>query len=756
MTPRASDRWFRQLHRLFEIGAVGMLTDAQLLDCFLRRREDGAETAFEELMTRHGPMVLRICRGVLRDQHDAEDAFQAVFLILANRARSIRRRESIASWLFGVAHRVASRARSRSASRRARDLRVAAQTAESYLMVEECHHGVTLHDEIRRLPEGLRAAVTLCYLEGLTYEAAAQQLGVSVGTVRGRLARARQRLRRRLTARGVTIPAGLLIAGIAGQAHAAVPASLAHSTVRIALGFMAGDTAAVLARGVLNSMLLSKFKVAAVLLLIGVAGRHLAWSAATSFVDNKTQADAGQVLDETRTTKPTPAPETPAISPMLRHRLTGMVLVDGTGKTVAGAKLHIHVGDLRHMGGLTESVIESGAGGMFAVDLPVGRVHVEVAEPPAGYYWFRRGPGWVDSLLIAADVAEIHREYHVREGTVWDFQFARGKKLEPVRGFVSGIDVRSHEAFEARADDTGRVHFTLPSEGRVAALTVRESSPSTPQLDTGSFHLRLSWESDFRPADVQQIVEDPRDGHGIRLIDAEQRSATLFTAAPIEPVIENGKLVIRVILPDRELGDFAAVTGQVLDAEDRPVRGARVGLVATRARVSNELQHQSTTNAEGRYRLRDMPRRGIDGKLLSFQIVVAKAGYAGFVSPPIPFNERTGENPQLVEPIRLKPGVVISGIVVDHRGFPVGGASVYTTKPVPYSGLSDTMPTVRADEAGRFTMDYLRTGKTQLTAFDSLGHTVTKQLLVESSQTVVLQFRDETQRDDISAKARAR
>src|SRR3954468_2818673 len=107
MAGSPSDRVLRQVHRLFNMGLVGTMSDAELLDRFVSRRDESAETAFEELVSRHGPMVLRVCRSVLRDAHDAEDALQAVFLVLANRARSIRRRGSVASWLFGVAQRVA-------------------------------------------------------------------------------------------------------------------------------------------------------------------------------------------------------------------------------------------------------------------------------------------------------------------------------------------------------------------------------------------------------------------------------------------------------------------------------------------------------------------------------------------------------------------------------------------------------------------------------------------------------------------------
>ena len=99
----------KQLHRLFNVGAVGTMTDAQLLEWFISRRDDSAAAAFEELVIRHGPMVLSVCQRVLHDLHDAEDGFQATFLVLADRAGSIVRRQSVGSWLFGVAHRVSSR-----------------------------------------------------------------------------------------------------------------------------------------------------------------------------------------------------------------------------------------------------------------------------------------------------------------------------------------------------------------------------------------------------------------------------------------------------------------------------------------------------------------------------------------------------------------------------------------------------------------------------------------------------------------------
>jgi RNA polymerase sigma factor (sigma-70 family) len=326
------------LQRLFNLGAVGTLSDAQLLDRFVSRRDEAAEAAFEELAIRHGPMVLRVCRGVLHDAHDAEDAFQAVFLVLANRAGTVRRSGSVASWLFGVAQRVASRAR-RSATRRHRlDQIIAERTSASDPPSEIDPDWEILHEEIDGLPERLRAPVVLCYLQGLTYAAVAQQLGVSEIAIRGRLARARDRLRHRLTRRGVTVPAGLLAAGAVGPLPSAVPLSLVHSTVRIALGFAAGNTAAVLARGVLNAMLLHQLKVAAMLLALGIGGSFWTWRALAT-ADDKGPARPGNAA---ATTKSSPARPQPALSPTYTYpiTITGRA-VDLDGKPVAGARIYL-------------------------------------------------------------------------------------------------------------------------------------------------------------------------------------------------------------------------------------------------------------------------------------------------------------------------------------------------------------------------------------------------------------------------------
>ncbi len=166
------------LQALFDTGATGALSDSELLGRVAdrRTRDAAAEPAFAALVERHGPMVLRVCRSILRDEHDAEDAFQATFLVLVHRAAAVRRRESAGSWLHGVALRVAAHARADVARRRRHERRAGNVVANRDPRGAESigsELGAIIHEELGRLPERYRAAVVLCYLEGQTCEAAA-------------------------------------------------------------------------------------------------------------------------------------------------------------------------------------------------------------------------------------------------------------------------------------------------------------------------------------------------------------------------------------------------------------------------------------------------------------------------------------------------------------------------------------------------------------------------------------------------------
>src|SRR5579883_289352 len=263
----------RGVEALYTAGTVAGLTDSQLLERFVSRSDDGAEPAFTALVKRHSPMVLRVCRGQLPDVHAAEDAFQATFLILARKARSIQKRGSLASWLYGVACRVARRARIEAARRTARERRSLEMADDPTLSHDEPPDLLPeVQEEVDHLPEKYRAVIVLCYLEGLTHEEAAGQLRVPVGTVKVRLSRGRERLRGRLIRRGLA-PA-LVAATLAAPTHAAVPTPLVDITVKAALKIamvraagMAGLSASVaaLVQGVLRAMFFAKLKAIAAL-----------------------------------------------------------------------------------------------------------------------------------------------------------------------------------------------------------------------------------------------------------------------------------------------------------------------------------------------------------------------------------------------------------------------------------------------------------------------------------------------------------
>jgi HlyD family secretion protein len=271
----------RQIHALYTVGTLAGLGDGPLLEQFATLRGEAAELAFAAIVARHGPMVWRICRRVLRDEHDAQDAFQATWLVLARKAGSIRDRGSVGNWLFGVASRVSLDARAASLRRRLHERRYAASQADLALAEDRDGHdlGAVLHEELRRLPERYRTAIVLCYLEGLSHEEAALRLGRPVGTVRSRLARGRERLRARLAGRGVVPSAAVLTAALARDSAASLPPALVRSTVQAAARFAAiraattgavvSAQAVVLCEGVLHTMLWVQLKTIAAVVLAG-------------------------------------------------------------------------------------------------------------------------------------------------------------------------------------------------------------------------------------------------------------------------------------------------------------------------------------------------------------------------------------------------------------------------------------------------------------------------------------------------------
>jgi RNA polymerase sigma factor (sigma-70 family) len=256
--------------------------DADLVRRFAERRDEGA---FAALVQRHAGAVFGVCRRVLRHQQDAEDAFQATFLVLARNAGTVREAGAVGSWLYGVAYNVARKAKAARHRREAKELEAAARQRPDTPVREPDDWRPILDVELAALPEKYRAAVVLCDLMGLTAEAAAAEVGCPAKTLGTRLSRGRVRLAARLARRGVALPAGALALEFSRCAAAGAPTRLVGPAVHAALGFASGSAAvpsavAALTEGVTNAMLLKTPKYAALLacaaLAVGGLTRHVA------------------------------------------------------------------------------------------------------------------------------------------------------------------------------------------------------------------------------------------------------------------------------------------------------------------------------------------------------------------------------------------------------------------------------------------------------------------------------------------------
>jgi RNA polymerase sigma factor (sigma-70 family) len=334
------------LHYLAGIADAPSLAEAADSELLARFAGQHDQAAFNLLLRRHGPMVLSVCRRVLGQAEDAEDMFQATFLLLARKAASIRKREAIGSWLYGVAYRLAVKARARRLRRQAHEWRAGLRErpeGQGDVKAAWQHVQATLDEALWRLPEKYRAALILCYLEGMSHEEAAGQLGCPLATLRSRLTRGREKLRALLTHRGLVLSASGFAALLAANlADAAVMGTLRHSTLQAAAQFAAGKPAdqvvsaavAQLLEGGLRTMFISKlmlgiFVVVAAGLLMTGAGFTAFQALATPQPQEEQEVGAATVRERSNPEKAKPKPS---------HRLAVRV-ADSKGKPVADAEV---------------------------------------------------------------------------------------------------------------------------------------------------------------------------------------------------------------------------------------------------------------------------------------------------------------------------------------------------------------------------------------------------------------------------------
>lgn len=340
VTTYARDTVLKDLCTLFDQGVLPNLTDGELLERFVSRSGELSENAFRGLVERHGPMVLRVCRNALKDPYDVEDAFQASFMILIRKAGSIRKRGSCASWLHGVALRAAAGIRTAAARRREHERKNALNAAA--LLVSQAPElpddlpGV-IDEELRRLRDQHRSPLVLCYLEGHTCEEAARQLGWPVGTVKSRLARGRERLRRQLIRRGAA-PSLILAAGtdISSPVQATVPASLVTKVLEVSVPFAAHGAVAAALPSTIAALVRAEMRrgamtraIRAAMVLVGIG---MAMTAAAS---RTTTTEDGPAPPAKEGPAPKAQPERPKATPSPIHAR----VVDVQGKPVEGVEV---------------------------------------------------------------------------------------------------------------------------------------------------------------------------------------------------------------------------------------------------------------------------------------------------------------------------------------------------------------------------------------------------------------------------------
>ncbi len=652
MASRSPNTILRHLRRLLQAPRVEALTDGQLLEQFVVHQE---EQAFEALLQRHGPMVLGLCRRVLQNTSDADDAMQATFLVLVSKASSIAKRESVGSWLYGVAYRIALRAKARNARRRVHETPMAKipDIPHDESPDQQSGHELwpALDEEVERLPEKYRAPMVLCYLQGYTNVEAARQLCWSPGTLQGRLARARQLLRTRLARRGLLLWGGAVASAAAPPAAlATLPPALIAATIRTAALIAAGQAAAAgvistqvatLMQGALKAMIVTKLKIATVVLLtVGAVTLGVNALALQVLPQQADQAVA------TAVPVPVPTPTGQTIRPAQpvapqqdgqeQVTITGQVL-DPAGKPVAGAQVRVLAypkakPDEEPSGKLSSVQLgKADEKGQFHLSVPLAGpnrlvpLYVVATAPGFGFRWQQLSAEANQTAMLI----RLHPE-RVLRGRVLDLQgqSVAGAKVQIGRAVFS----REGEFFGSSRGSNWPEPITTDAEGRFVLRGIGR--------------------------DVQIELDIQNDRFARRWVEIKPQSATPDQELAIILTAEAQSLTGRVICGD---------TGQ-------PVPNARLHITVYAERFgigsSNSAQQmRARAGGTGRFQLKPYA-----GKFFLIE-AFAPTGqpYLGLRKS---FDWPKGTVRQEVE-LALPRGVLVRGKVTEApSGKPVAGATV--------------------------------------------------------------------------------
>ena len=656
-----------QIQRLFDETFTG-LTDAQLVERFLDRRDEGA---FAALVARHGPMVLAVCRGVLRAQSDAEDAFQATFLVLFHKAGGLKSAGSLGSWLYRVAYRIALRANAVVARRRERPIEEVSMVAQAGSPDEagiDREFLPIIHAEIDRLPDRYRAPIALCYLQGLSYEQAAHQLGWPLGTVGSRIARARELLRSRLSRRGVTATTAALSVLLAREATAA-PTGWAEAATRAAMrmGDGAGgakaagavSAAVALSDHVLRRMLMIRLiQMISVLTAAATAGL-VAWASLGDGVGPKALAPA----IEARTKRFEDAKKNEARN----GPISGRVLTPD-GKPVGDVA--IYVGQTGS-GWMIEPVARTNADGRFQLD-PTEVAHKYRNEPlqldwrkieltatgPGGF-----GAGWNKVSHDGGDVVLrlVPDDVPIR-GRILDTQ---GRPIAGVTVRVQGIDDPPTGDLDALLQ-SGAIQQGQSRGGfyDVAWWTKEGSDWSRKTIKTGP-------DGRFRidGAGHDRIVQLEFEGPGIERGRVWAMTRPAPPSARPRPGPTSPDVHPRLFPLHGASFDYIAVPSKPIEGVVR-LKGTGQPLAGVwvhgSAGESGEYVSAVTGN-DGRFRLDGLP------KVASYQLVGAPDPGKPYLQASTTVTDTDGLKPIPVT-IDLPKGVIVTGRLIDKsNGKPVAG-----------------------------------------------------------------------------------
>jgi RNA polymerase sigma factor (sigma-70 family) len=571
--------------------------DEPLLHAFTTRRD---EAAFVALVRRHGPMVLGVCRRVLGHEQDAEDAFQATFLVLARNAAKLRQTTALSSFLHGTAYRMALMAKRTAARRRKHEANAPARKEEGpggELLWREVR--TLLDEEIARLPETYRAVFVLCCLEGMSREEAARQLNLKEGTASSRLAEARKRLQRRLARRGVELTA-LLAACALATPVSALPPMLRASTIEVALARTASQTpphVAALVQGIVPTALVGKTTMAAIVLTVGMLLGAGVWACRTAPPPAAEQ--------------PEQAPQPPAKKKVVNQRtekdavgrIKGRVLLPN-GKPAAKAVIWRLQWDEATASVKQTQLTITGADGRFEVE-PKSSATLIASTPGLA-------PDWVKTEFVDGELILRLAERATVKGRLINLE---GKPVAGARVKVVAVKVPAADNPKAAVDA-----FRLNPEWTGTAMPKVLSGPvpdSTPEAKTGadgrfelsgfgtSRILELQIEVDgIESAKLHVVLADDFDPKAVLPRPSERAKA--MTRGTYRPTVY-GPRFTHAVRPCQ------IITGVIRDeATGKPIAGAKViGTTSSLRKFDHSAWHdavESVTDREGRYRLNGLPK----------------------------------------------------------------------------------------------------------------------------------------------------